>query len=208
VAAAEHARAELLTHGERGGFRELRATHASAPTATSTTRFAAPKLTRLTPGCSRRAVSFYGGSVRATLALLCAETRALAGRVRGIGGEAPWADLERVNRLATTGYYGSAWYATAPPDAAGGALARCRFAAAQGSTAASRPARGGAGRRSTTAGAARRSPAARRGGTGARRAVPQPRSWGFATLYARPRRASAAELRSSLRSRDGRHTSV
>ena len=53
----------------------------------------------------RRRVSFYGVSVGATLALLATGSPALAGRVRAVGGEAPWADLEKVIRLATTGYY-------------------------------------------------------------------------------------------------------
>ncbi|HEV8248650.1 MAG TPA: hypothetical protein VGQ15_01635 [Gaiellaceae bacterium] len=62
----------------------------------------------------RGQVSFYGVSVGATLALLAAETRALHGRVRAVGGEAPWVDLEKVVRLATTGYYGGMRYSTDP----------------------------------------------------------------------------------------------
>ena len=58
----------------------------------------------------RGRVSFYGVSVGATLALLATESPALAGRVRAVGGEAPWADLEKVVRLATTGYYGGMRY--------------------------------------------------------------------------------------------------
>jgi acetyl esterase/lipase len=59
-------------------------------------------------------VSFYGVSVGATLSLLAAESPALAGRVRAVGGEAPWVDLKRVIRLATTGYYGPRPYRTDP----------------------------------------------------------------------------------------------
>jgi hypothetical protein len=59
-------------------------------------------------------VSLYGVSVGATLSLLAAEQPALAGRIRAVGGEAPWVDLERVVRLATTGYYGQTPYATDP----------------------------------------------------------------------------------------------
>jgi pimeloyl-ACP methyl ester carboxylesterase len=59
-------------------------------------------------------VSFYGVSVGATLSLLAAESPALAGRVRAVGGEAPWVDLEKVIRLATTGYYGPTPYRTDP----------------------------------------------------------------------------------------------
>jgi pimeloyl-ACP methyl ester carboxylesterase len=59
-------------------------------------------------------VSFYGVSVGATLSLLAAESPALAGRVRAVGGEAPWVDLRTVIRLATTGYYGTTPYRTDP----------------------------------------------------------------------------------------------
>ena len=48
----------------------------------------------------RGRVSFYGVSVGATLAL-ATESPGLAGRVRAVGGEAPWTDLEKVIRLAT-----------------------------------------------------------------------------------------------------------
>ena len=84
------------------------------------------RLGQITPGTTQalvrvasafgrgRQVSFYGVSVGATLALLATESRALAGRVRAVGGEAPWADLERVIRLATTGFYGSVRYHTDP----------------------------------------------------------------------------------------------
>jgi pimeloyl-ACP methyl ester carboxylesterase len=61
-----------------------------------------------------RRVSFYGVSVGATLSLLAAESPALIGRVRAVGGEAPWVDLKKVIRLATTGYYGPTPYRTDP----------------------------------------------------------------------------------------------
>jgi pimeloyl-ACP methyl ester carboxylesterase len=62
----------------------------------------------------RGRVSFYGVSVGATLALLATESPALAGRVRAVGGEAPWAGLEKVIRLATTGYYDGMRYHSDP----------------------------------------------------------------------------------------------
>jgi pimeloyl-ACP methyl ester carboxylesterase len=59
-------------------------------------------------------VGFYGVSVGASLALLAAENPALTGRVTVVGGEAPWVDMKRVIRLATTGYYNGARYETDP----------------------------------------------------------------------------------------------
>ena len=59
-------------------------------------------------------VSLYGVSVGATMALLAAESPTLAGRIRAVGGEAPWVDLKKVIRLATTGYYGPTPYRTDP----------------------------------------------------------------------------------------------
>ena len=59
-------------------------------------------------------VGLYGVSVGASLALLAAESARLAARVTIVGGEAPWVDLRRVVRLATTGYYGNEPYATDP----------------------------------------------------------------------------------------------
>lgn len=59
-------------------------------------------------------VGLYGVSVGASLALLAAETAPLASRVTVVGGEAPWVDLRRVVRLATTGYYGNEQYDTDP----------------------------------------------------------------------------------------------
>jgi pimeloyl-ACP methyl ester carboxylesterase len=61
-----------------------------------------------------RQIALYGVSVGATLALLAAESPALRGRVTVIGGEAPWVDLERVIRLATTGFYDGERYETDP----------------------------------------------------------------------------------------------
>jgi pimeloyl-ACP methyl ester carboxylesterase len=59
-------------------------------------------------------IALYGVSVGATLALLAGERPALAGRVTVIGGEAPWVDLERVIRLAMTGFYNGERYETDP----------------------------------------------------------------------------------------------
>jgi pimeloyl-ACP methyl ester carboxylesterase len=61
-----------------------------------------------------RQIALYGVSVGATLALLAAERPALRGRVTVVGGEAPWVDLERVIRLATTGFYNGERYETDP----------------------------------------------------------------------------------------------
>jgi dipeptidyl aminopeptidase/acylaminoacyl peptidase len=59
-------------------------------------------------------VGLYGVSVGASLALLAAESVPLASRLTVVGGEAPWVDLRRIVRLATTGYYGSRPYETDP----------------------------------------------------------------------------------------------
>jgi pimeloyl-ACP methyl ester carboxylesterase len=59
-------------------------------------------------------VGLYGVSVGASLALLAAESAPLASRVTVVGGEAPWVDLRRIVRLATTGHYGSRRYETDP----------------------------------------------------------------------------------------------
>ena len=59
-------------------------------------------------------VGFYGVSVGASLALLAAESAALAGRVTVVGGEAPWVSMRRVIRLATTGFYAGRPYETDP----------------------------------------------------------------------------------------------
>ena len=57
-------------------------------------------------------VGFVGVSVGATLALLAAEDPRLAGRVAFIGGIAPYSDLRKVVRLATTGVYANNRYET------------------------------------------------------------------------------------------------
>jgi pimeloyl-ACP methyl ester carboxylesterase len=59
-------------------------------------------------------VGLYGVSVGASLALLAAETGPLASLLTVVGGEAPWVDLRRIVRLATTGYYGNEQYETDP----------------------------------------------------------------------------------------------
>jgi pimeloyl-ACP methyl ester carboxylesterase len=59
-------------------------------------------------------VGLYGVSVGASLALLAAERAGLASRVTVVGGEAPWTDMKRVIRLATTGFYDGKLYATDP----------------------------------------------------------------------------------------------
>jgi pimeloyl-ACP methyl ester carboxylesterase len=59
-------------------------------------------------------IGFYGVSVGASLALLAAASPPLAGRVTVVGGEAPWVDMKRVIRLATTGYYNGERYETDP----------------------------------------------------------------------------------------------
>jgi pimeloyl-ACP methyl ester carboxylesterase len=73
-------------------------------------------------------VTLYGVSVGATLALLAAESPALEGRVSIVGGEAPFLDLERTIRLATTGFYEGARYESDPYVT----LAVARSLAAQG----------------------------------------------------------------------------
>lgn len=59
-------------------------------------------------------VALYGVSVGATLALLVAETPKLQDRVTIVGAEAPWVDLKRVIRLATTGFYDGERYEIDP----------------------------------------------------------------------------------------------
>jgi dienelactone hydrolase len=51
----------------------------------------------------RDRVGFVGVSVGASLALAAAESAELAGRVSAVGGIAPYADLRKVARMATTG---------------------------------------------------------------------------------------------------------
>jgi pimeloyl-ACP methyl ester carboxylesterase len=59
-------------------------------------------------------VGLYGVSVGASLALLAAEAEPLASRITVVGGEAPWVDLKKIVRLATTGYYGGEQYEADP----------------------------------------------------------------------------------------------
>jgi pimeloyl-ACP methyl ester carboxylesterase len=73
-------------------------------------------------------VALYGVSVGASLALLAAESPALEGRVSIVGAEAPFVDLERTIRLATTGFYDGARYESDPYVS----LAVARSLAAQG----------------------------------------------------------------------------
>ena len=82
--------------------------------ATTAATIAVAKATRERRDARDGRVGLYGVSVGASLALLAAESPALAGRVTVVGGEAPWADMKRVIRLATTGFYGGKSYATDP----------------------------------------------------------------------------------------------
>lgn len=59
-------------------------------------------------------IGLYGVSVGASLALLAAERPDLASRVTAVGGEAPWTDMRRIIRLATTGVYAGKHYETDP----------------------------------------------------------------------------------------------
>jgi pimeloyl-ACP methyl ester carboxylesterase len=59
-------------------------------------------------------VGLYGVSVGASLALLAAESAVLAHHVTVVGGEAPWVDMRRMIRLATTGRYLGERYETDP----------------------------------------------------------------------------------------------
>ena len=72
------------------------------------------KATADRPDARRHRVGLYGVSVGASLALLAAERPALASRVTVVGGEAPWTDMKRIIRLATTGVYDREPYATDP----------------------------------------------------------------------------------------------
>lgn len=82
--------------------------------ATAAATIRAARATADSPDASEGKVGFYGVSVGATLALLAAESPALAGRVTVVGGEAPWVDLRRVIRLTTTGFYDGERYETDP----------------------------------------------------------------------------------------------
>ena len=82
--------------------------------ATVATTIAVAKATSARPNVRGGRIGFYGVSVGASLALLAAEHPALTGRVTVVGGEAPWVDMKRVIRLATTGYYNGTPYETDP----------------------------------------------------------------------------------------------
>ena len=115
-----HPKVQRLTRGlARAGFLVavpdlpgLRLGEITATTMEATVRVARAVAGR--PDVRGRRVSFYGVSVGATLSLLAAESPPLTGRVRAVGGEAPWVDLEKVIRLATTGHYGPTPYRTDP----------------------------------------------------------------------------------------------
>ena len=66
------------------------------------------------PDARGRRVSFLGVSVGTTLALLAAQDPTLASRVSAVAGVAPYADLVKVVRLATTGHYGRRRYDADP----------------------------------------------------------------------------------------------
>jgi pimeloyl-ACP methyl ester carboxylesterase len=66
------------------------------------------------PDAREGRVALYGVSVGATLALLAAERPNLSQRVTVVGGEAPWVDLKRIVRLATTGHYNGRRYESDP----------------------------------------------------------------------------------------------
>jgi pimeloyl-ACP methyl ester carboxylesterase len=82
--------------------------------ATTAATIRVARATADSPDARARRVGFYGVSVGATLALLAAESRALAGRVTVVGGEAPLVDLRRIIRLTTTGLYDGERYETDP----------------------------------------------------------------------------------------------
>jgi pimeloyl-ACP methyl ester carboxylesterase len=115
-----HPKVERLARGlARAGFLVvvpdlpgLRLGEITPETAAATGRVA--KATANRPDARRRRVGLYGVSVGASLALLAAERPALASRVTVVGGEAPWTDMKRIIRLATTGVYEGEPYATDP----------------------------------------------------------------------------------------------
>jgi pimeloyl-ACP methyl ester carboxylesterase len=82
--------------------------------ATTAATIRVARTTADSPEARARRVGFYGVSVGATLALLAAESRPLAGRVTVVGGEAPLVDLRRIIRLTTTGVYDGERYETDP----------------------------------------------------------------------------------------------
>jgi pimeloyl-ACP methyl ester carboxylesterase len=119
-AGRHHEKVQRLARGlARAGFLVvvpdlpgLRLGEITPKTADATTRAARATADRMEVRNGQ--VALYGVSVGATLALLAAESPALRGRVTVIGGEAPWVDLRRVIRLATTGFYDGERYETDP----------------------------------------------------------------------------------------------
>ena len=115
-----HPKVERLARGlARAGFLVvvpdlpgLREGEITPVTADATARVAEATADR--PDARRERVGFYGVSVGASLALLAAERPELASRVTVVGGEAPWTDLGRIVRLATTGDYNGRPYVTDP----------------------------------------------------------------------------------------------
>jgi pimeloyl-ACP methyl ester carboxylesterase len=115
-----HPRVQRLARGlARAGFLVvvpdlpgLRLGEITPATTAATVRIAQATANR--PDARGGRVALYGVSVGASLALLAAETRGLARRITVVGGEAPWVDLKRVVRLATTGFYGKTRYETDP----------------------------------------------------------------------------------------------
>jgi pimeloyl-ACP methyl ester carboxylesterase len=115
-----HPKVQRLANGlARAGFLVvvpdlpgLRLGEITPATAAATARVAEATAERADVRMAR--VGLYGVSVGATLALLAAERPGLASRVTVVGGEAPWVDLRRIVRLATTGHYGRSRYETDP----------------------------------------------------------------------------------------------
>jgi pimeloyl-ACP methyl ester carboxylesterase len=90
----------------------LRLGEITRATAAATIRVALAATRR--PDVARGKIAFYGVSVGASLALLAAESPKLRGRVTVVGGEAPWVDMRKIIRLATTGLYGRRRYPIDP----------------------------------------------------------------------------------------------
>jgi pimeloyl-ACP methyl ester carboxylesterase len=115
-----HPKVQRLAHGlARAGFLAvvpdlpgLRIGKITPKTTAATVRVA--RVTAERPDVQGGRVGFYGVSVGATLALLAAESPLLADRITVVGGEAPWVDLKRIIRLATTGRYDGERYEVDP----------------------------------------------------------------------------------------------
>ena len=115
-----HPKVQLLARGlARAGFfvvvpdlPGLRLGEITGATVAATIR--AARAAADSPDARDGRIAFYGVSVGATLALLAAESPALAKRVTVVGGEAPWVDLRRVVRLTTTGWYDGERYEVDP----------------------------------------------------------------------------------------------